>query len=481
MIMKSSRPFTFSLRLFCIPVATLLTAADTTGAASFQGLGDLTGGVVYSWAGGLSADGSVVVGFSYSGIADPYPEAFRWTQAGGMVGLGDLPGTTEAYLSVAHGVSADGQVVVGESYANGNEAMRWTQAGGMVGLGDLDGGILDNFFESRSHAASADGSVVVGRGSSPNGEAFRWTQVGGLVGLGDLPNGSFGSQAFGVSADGSIVVGHGNSASGQEAFRWTQAGGMVGLGDLSDGAFKSFASDISTNAQVIVGYGTSASGQEASRWTQAGGMLGLSDLPGGLFHSSAAATNQDGSVIVGYSTTSGTDTGLSTREAFIWDAAHGMRNLKQVLVNVFHLDLTDWVLRWATGVSDDGLTIAGWGINPAGNTEAWLATIPSLGIPGDYNQNGVVDAADYVVYRNTLGSTTNLAADGNGNNQIDIGDYNVWRTHFGQTSGSGSHVAAVPEPAPWLLAAIGLLSVAAVCRGRRKGQAFRRFLRTPLC
>ena len=44
-------------------------------------------------------------------------------------------------------------------------------------------------------------------------------------------------------------------------------------------------------------------------------MLGLSDLPGGLFHSSAAATNQDGSVIVGYSTTSGTDTGLSTREA----------------------------------------------------------------------------------------------------------------------------------------------------------------------
>jgi gluconolactonase len=67
---------------------------------------------------------------------------------------------------------------------------------------------------------------------------------------------------------------------------------------------------------------------------------------------------------------------------------------------------------------------------------------------GDYNGNGVVDAGDYVVWRNTLGTTANWSADGNGNRVIDTGDYDVWRSHFGQAIGSGSSVrsAVVPEP-----------------------------------
>ena len=62
---------------------------------------------------------------------------------------------------------------------------------------------------------------------------------------------------------------------------------------------------------------------------------------------------------------------------------------------------------------------------------------------GDYNGNGVVDAPDYVVWRNTLGqSPPGLAADGNGSGTIDQGDYNVWRAHFGQTAGSGAGAGA---------------------------------------
>lgn len=74
-------------------------------------------------------------------------------------------------------------------------------------------------------------------------------------------------------------------------------------------------------------------------------------------------------------------------------------------------------------------------------------------VPGDYNGNGAVDAADYVVWRNTLGqSGSGLAADGNGNQMIDSGDYNFWRAGFGQTNGSGGGLtAAVPEPAAWLV------------------------------
>ena len=76
---------------------------------------------------------------------------------------------------------------------------------------------------------------------------------------------------------------------------------------------------------------------------------------------------------------------------------------------------------------------------------------------GDYDGNGVVDAADYVVWRNGLGTiyTQN--------------DYDVWRAHFGQMAGSGSGVsanAAVPEPATLVL-----LTLATTCWCLRRGRA----------
>lgn len=70
------------------------------------------------------------------------------------------------------------------------------------------------------------------------------------------------------------------------------------------------------------------------------------------------------------------------------------------------------------------------------------------GLSGDYNGNGVVDAADYTIWRDTLGQTgAGLAADGNHNNMIDAGDYDVWKTNLGTTGGSGAAAATlVPEP-----------------------------------
>jgi probable HAF family extracellular repeat protein len=201
-------------------------------------------------------------------------QGFRWTQAGGMVALGSLPGGSN---SQPFGVSGDGAVVVGwgNTATSGQVAFRWIQASGMSSLGFLpgDGG-------SEAWAASSDGSVVVG--SSSNGSvwrAFRWTQAGGMSNLGFLPGG-IGSEAFGVSADGSVVVGGAGDSSqvvawngDYQAFRWTQAGGMIGLGFLPGGT-NSVAWAVSADGAVIVGSSNTSPGGSnlAIRWTQAAGM-----------------------------------------------------------------------------------------------------------------------------------------------------------------------------------------------------------------
>ena len=80
------------------------------------------------------------------------------------------------------------------------------------------------------------------------------------------------------------------------------------------------------------------------------------------------------------------------------------------------------------------------------------------GLTGDYNEDGIVDAADYVVWRKSPGD---FGGDPDG--------YNDWRANFGNSlsgSGSGSLASAgpVPEPAAWLLAAMALAIVGQIRR-----------------
>jgi probable HAF family extracellular repeat protein len=66
-----------------------IAAGPSAASPMFVPLGDLPGGLVYSYAAAVSADGSTVVGRSGGASGE---EAFRWTSGGGMVGLGDLAG-----------------------------------------------------------------------------------------------------------------------------------------------------------------------------------------------------------------------------------------------------------------------------------------------------------------------------------------------------------------------------------------------------
>jgi probable HAF family extracellular repeat protein len=313
---------------------------------------------------GISPDGAIAVGRDVSHVGF---EAWRWTPDGGLVGLGDLPGSP-ALNSQATDVSNTGVIVgVGAFNSDMQQAFRWTEATGMVGLGALPEGTP----KSIARSISNDGSVIVGESGDgvTNSLPFLWTADTGMVSLG-LPPGFWAAFAQGVSPDGAVVVGDGGILPfGYGSWRWTDAEGFIDLGSLG-GAFPfTRAQGISADGQVIVGNGYGPSGFEAFRWTADDGIVGLGDLPGGTYASWAnGGVSHDGSIIVGGSTSA-----EYFSDAFIWDAENGMRSLKHVLEDEYGLDLTGWNLEEAMGLSDDGRTISGWGYNPLGQREGWVA------------------------------------------------------------------------------------------------------------
>ncbi len=94
-----------------------------------------------------------------------------------------------------------------------------------------------------------------------------------------------------------------------------------------------------------------------------------------------------------------------------------------------------------------------------------LATI-DLGLPGDFNLDGSVDAADYTVYRDNLGqSDSALNGNGTGSGTVSSADYDLWVANYG-TSSSTSVSTSVPEPSS--LVSIVLLAIAGFSSSKRR-------------
>jgi hypothetical protein len=84
-----------------------------------------------------------------------------------------------------------------------------------------------------------------------------------------------------------------------------------------------------------------------------------------------------------------------------------------------------------------------------------VSFVDSVEPNGDYNGNGSVDAADYVLWRNTMGQPVappGSGADGDKSGLVDAGDHAFWQSRFGNVTSQATNGVSVPEPAaPCLL------------------------------
>ena len=357
--------------LLSVSALLVCCAIPAAGDAFFMGLGALdTGDAFFSQAYGISADGTAIVGQTYTPAGY---EPFRWTLETGLVGLGGA--ATGAYPStspIALDASLDGSVVVGVADLGSGtlEPFRWTAETGLVSVGDLPGGTAVGC----AYECSDDGQVIVGSSAVATGpHAFRWTAETGMLDLGTLDAYSV-SWAYGVSADGNVVVGR--DMSQDDAFRWTEQDGMVALPGYPGGGMNNGATATSADGSVCVGYvdmRSSVITPRAAMWGPDGQLTLLPETAGGQEPFQATGVSADGQAIVGQ---------LRGGGVYLWDPAHGTRDLQPLLQGAYGLDLTGWTLENAYTVSGDGLTIAGWGTNPDGHTEAFVAHLPEPGTLG---------------------------------------------------------------------------------------------------
>jgi len=188
-----------------------------------QSLGWLEGRDSYGNDKALAAsyDGSVIVGSALSDT-DKF-QAFHWTESTGMVALPTLSASSASQnTATATGISWDGTIIAGHSrqgYAN--QAVRWVN-GEIFSLGGLDGA---SSVLSVANGISGNGQVIVGDVSSgpATGHGFRWTEGSGMLTVEDWLRASgatiVGSHpaepdrsditmtANATNEDGSVVVG----------------------------------------------------------------------------------------------------------------------------------------------------------------------------------------------------------------------------------------------------------------------------------
>jgi uncharacterized membrane protein len=201
----------------------------------------------------------------------------------------------------------------------------------------------------------------------------------------EAPDG-FNSNAVAISYDGMAIaglVGREDTSGLSEiyAIRWDYDSAaedyVMELLGPGTGYEKSRMFNMSDNGEYVVGCFTKEHGSAqwaASYWDRDGDVHLLGSV-GSSYYGAAAYDVSDNGIIVGMEVGYGEFGQFAT----IWDEAHGMRDLKNVLINEYGYDFAGWRLSDARYISADGTYMFGSGYDPAGRNVEWEAVIPEPG------------------------------------------------------------------------------------------------------
>jgi hypothetical protein len=257
---------------------------------------------------------------------------------------------------------------------------------------------------------------------------------------------------------------------------------------ITGGAAVTFYDDIVQNGTFRVSkVGSTASfAVVLGSFTGSGGSTGGGDIffegdlrPG----NSPARVTFENNVAFGSSATieielGGVNAGTQYDQIFVAGDLELGGTLQVSLINGFNptagqsFNIFDWLgIRTGTLSNISLPALVGLSWNTSQLYSMGVLSVSAGGLPGDYNENGTVDAADYTIWRNHFGQSSALPNDDTPG--VGPDDYTRWKQHFGETGSGGgvfnggSEITAVPESSSVLLFAVGVSGLFALCQKKR--------------
>jgi len=352
-----------------LPVCVVVIAGATTAQPGIVAIGDLPGSVPVSRAFGVSADGSVVTGSSF---AFDGGTPIRWTREGGLEALPRVPDSSDNF---GGSVSSSGEYIAG---AHGSTGLVWSRELGSVSAGSLPGGR-----DTSQLGQINDEGMTVGLASfdfnvlgAPLNRAVKWTPAGGLEAL-PLPEPSdlnFNSLATHILDDGRIF-GHSNSGtwlySEQSGFEMLPVG--------------RYMTQINSTGDFMIGTNLIDDPWpfRSTYWTPDTGEVQLESLPS-VASSGVIGMSDDGSVIIGEASNVG----------FIIWLDQGTPMLLTDYAESIGIDMSGWDIEHVFAISADGTTIVGTGAkfewSGTGRSEGFVLTIPAPGAAAVFGCAGLL-------------------------------------------------------------------------------------------
>jgi hypothetical protein len=191
---------------------------------------------------------------------------------------------------------------------------------------------------------------------------------------------------------------------------------------------------------------------------------GENEFVRGLIADAAWAAWLGGSDIAAEGTWTWTD-GPEAGVVFWSGGPVGYNNFAQFEPN--NVNNEDAVSMWGPNGGNGASYWGQWNDFQASDTHGFVVeyAVPEPPLTGDYNRDGTVDAADYNIWRDSVGDlvTPGTGADANNNGFVENAEYFPWRDHFGESTsigaGSSQFASSVPEPSTASLLLLLLISL----------------------